>query len=66
MKIAAELLTRLDDTMRIVKGQLAEMDAEQLNALVSLLAPRPSIGSAEMVLTMLALREIEARGRART
>lgn len=65
MKIAAELLTGLDDTVRTVKGQLAEMEAEQLNALLSLLAPRSSIGSAEMVLTMLALREVEARGRAR-
>jgi len=63
MKIVAELLTTLDDAMRTVKDRLAEMDAEQLNALVSLLAPKPSIGSAEMVLTMLALREIEARDR---
>ncbi|MDX8442687.1 hypothetical protein [Mesorhizobium australafricanum] len=66
MKIVAELLARLDDTMRTVKGQLAEMDAEQLKRLVSLLAPRPSIGSAEMVLTILAFREIEARNRAET
>ena len=63
MKIVAELLTRLDDTMRAVKGHLAEMDTEQLDALVSLLGPRPSIGSAEMVLTILALREFEARNR---
>lgn len=63
MKIAAELLIRLDETMRTVKGHLAEMDAEQLDALISLLAPRPSIGSAEMVLTILAFREIEARSR---
>ena len=65
MKIVAELLTTLDETMRTVKADLAEMDAEQLNALIRLLAPRPSIGSAEMVLTMLAFREIEARDRAK-
>jgi hypothetical protein len=41
------------------------MDTERLNALVRLLAPRPSVGSAEMVLTILALREIEARNQAR-
>ncbi|KUM23183.1 hypothetical protein AU467_09485 [Mesorhizobium loti] len=61
MKIVAELLSRLDETMRAVKGRLAEMDGEQLDALLTLLAPKPSIGSAEMVLTILALREIEAR-----
>lgn len=66
MKIVAELLTALDETMRTVKGHLAEMDTEQLNALVGLLAPRPSIGSAEMVLTILALREIEARNPAKS
>jgi hypothetical protein len=65
MEIVAELLTRLDDTMRVVKGQLAEMDAEQLNALICVLAPRPSIGSVEMVLTILAFREVEARNRAK-
>ncbi|WFP64551.1 hypothetical protein [Mesorhizobium sp. WSM4904] len=65
MKIVAELLTRLDDTMRVVKGQLAEMDGEQLDALVALLTPRPPIGSAEMVLTIPALRETEARNRAK-
>ena len=65
MKIVAELLTQLDETMRTVKGHLTEMDAEQLDALIRLLAPRPSIGSAEMVLTILAFREIEARSRAR-
>ncbi|WP_217573013.1 hypothetical protein [Mesorhizobium sp. GbtcB19] len=66
MKIVAELLTRLDDSMRAVKGQLAEMDTEQLDALIRLLAPRPSIASAEMVLTILAFREIEARDRTKT
>ncbi|UCI27345.1 hypothetical protein [Mesorhizobium sp. B2-8-5] len=66
MKIGAELLTRLDDTMRTVKAQLAEMEAGHADALVSLLAPRPSIGSPEMVLTTLALREIEVRDQART
>jgi hypothetical protein len=65
MTIVAELPTKLDETMRTVKGHLAEMDAEQLNALIRLLAPRPSVGSAEMVLTILALREIEARNQAR-
>ncbi|MDX8533622.1 hypothetical protein RFM41_20890 [Mesorhizobium sp. VK25A] len=65
MTIVVELLAKLDETMRTVKGHLAEMDTEQLNALVGLLAPRPSIGSAEMVLTMLAFREIEARDGAR-
>ncbi|WP_181181749.1 hypothetical protein [Mesorhizobium sp. B3-1-6] len=45
---------------------MAEMEAGQLDAFVSLLAPRPSIGSAEMVLTTLALREIEVRDQART
>lgn len=38
MKIGAELLTRLDDTMRTVKAQLAEMEAGHADALVSLLA----------------------------
>ncbi|MBZ9991504.1 hypothetical protein LB572_30885 [Mesorhizobium sp. BH1-1-5] len=66
MTIVAELLTKLDEAMRTVKGHLAEMDAEQLNALLRLLAPRPSIGSAEMVLTILAFREIEARNRAKS
>ncbi|RUU14311.1 hypothetical protein EOD23_01315 [Mesorhizobium sp. USDA-HM6] len=65
MKIVAELLTRLDDTMWDVKGQLAEMDGEQLAALVTLLAPRSSIGNAEMVLTILALRAFEVRNRAK-
>lgn len=64
MDIVGELLTELDDTMRTVKGRLAEMDAEQLDALARVLAPRSSIGSAEMVLTILAFREIEARDRA--
>lgn len=66
MKIVAELLGSLDGPIRGVKGQLAGMDGEQLDALVALLAPTPSIGSAEMVLTMLALREVEARNRAET
>ena len=64
MKIVEELLNKLDDTMRTVKGRLAEMDAGQLDALVQSLAPKSSIGSAEMVLTILAFREIEARNRA--
>ena len=64
MKIVEELLNKLDDTMGTVKGRLAEMDAGQLDALVQLLAPKSSIGSAEMVLTIMAFREIEARDRA--
>jgi hypothetical protein len=65
MKIVAELLGRLDVAMQVVKDQLKEMDGEQLDALVQSLAPKSSIGSAEMVLTILAFREIEARNRAR-
>lgn len=64
MKIVEELLNKLDDAMRTVKGRLAEMDSEQLDALSRMLAPRSSIGGAEMVLTILAFREIEARDRA--
>lgn len=65
MKIFAELLGRLEGTMQVVKDQLTEMDGEQLDALVQSLGPKSSIGSAEMVLTVLAFREIEARNRAR-
>lgn len=50
--------------MQVVKDQLTGMDGEQLDAIVQLFAPKSSIGSAEMVLTILALREIEARDRA--
>lgn len=63
MKIVAELLGRLERAMQVVKDQLAGMDGEQLDALVQLLAPTSSVGSAEMVLTILAFREIEARNR---
>ena len=64
MKIVAELLARLEDTIQVVKDQLTGMDGEQLDALVQLLAPKSSIGSAEMVLTIMPFREIEARNRA--
>ncbi|BCM22059.1 hypothetical protein MJ8_58710 [Mesorhizobium sp. J8] len=47
--------------MRTVKAQLAEMGAMQLHAPLSLLAPELSIGSAEMILTILALRERRSR-----
>ncbi|WP_201412091.1 hypothetical protein [Mesorhizobium sp. J8] len=55
------LFTRLEETMRTVKAQLAEMGAMQLHAPLSLLAPELSIGSAEMILTILALRERRSR-----
>ncbi|MBN9549756.1 MAG: hypothetical protein J0H31_12990 [Alphaproteobacteria bacterium] len=64
MKIVAESLGRLEGAMQVVKDQLTGMDAEQLDALLGLLAPKSSIGSAEMVLAILAFREIEARDRA--
>jgi hypothetical protein len=61
MQTAAALLVSLGDHVDTIKAHLATLHIPKLQALLATLPSRSPAGSAEMVMRILVLRELEAR-----